>query len=128
MHYSESWKDMTRRYREHRQHAAARGLPFTLTMQQWSALWSPHWGRREADNLRMCRYLDMGGYTPGNVYIGSAADNFLDQVTVRTWHAYWHRWSARHSDGNCHKRTTLSHEIVRLQSTKSKLDARLLLA
>jgi hypothetical protein len=126
--FSEEWRVVTRAYRAHRRSAASRNLPFALTLQEWAAVWAPWWDKREAQGLMMCRYLDMGGYTKGNVYIGTAADNWLDQFTVLTWNAYWHRWQAEHSDQNCHKRTNLSYKIVRLQRKIRELAPRSMLA
>ena len=93
MLYSEEWRKLVKIYKAHKRRAIARGLPFTLTLNQWTTLWAPHWEKRKG--LMMCRILDMGGYEPGNVYIGTAADNYLDKRVVATWHQYWHAWSAR---------------------------------
>ena len=92
--YSEAWSLVRRNYNSHRSRAAARGLPFTLTLHQWAELWAPHWEAK--DGLMMCRVLDQGGYTPGNVYIGNAADNAKDRMVVAKWNAYWHQWSVKH--------------------------------
>jgi hypothetical protein len=40
-------------------------------------------------------YDVQGGYEPGNVYIGTAADNARDRMVVAKWNAYWHAWSVR---------------------------------
>ncbi len=91
--YSETWRGLVRKYKHHKSSAANRGIPFTLTLQQWAELWAPHWEAK--DGLMMCRVLDMDGYTLGNVYIGNAADNARDRMVVARWNAHWHAWSVR---------------------------------
>jgi hypothetical protein len=66
-----------RRYKQHRHHAAARGIPFLLTFDQWWQVWAPHWSRRGYGAGRYCmaRHGDTGPYAPGNVSIISNAQN-----------------------------------------------------
>ena len=72
-------KSPKRRYQEHKQHARSRGVPFTLTYEQWWAIWqeSGKWSKRGKGRGRYCmhRIRDEGGYSLGNVYIGRQEAN-----------------------------------------------------
>jgi len=61
------------KYADHRWHARARGVAFTLTFEDWWALWeqSGHWKDRGSrlGCYVMSRYNDEGPYAKGNVFI-----------------------------------------------------------
>lgn len=65
------------KYLQHKRNAASRGLEFTLTFDEWLAIWGDKLERRGSapDDFQMCRTGDRGGYTPGNVRIATAAEN-----------------------------------------------------
>jgi hypothetical protein len=60
-------KDAMRAYQAHKTGAAFRAITFSLTLDEWWALWEPHWAARDLLDLQMCRTADLGGYATGNV-------------------------------------------------------------
>lgn len=70
-------KDPHPPFLRHKATAVSRGLAFTLTFEQWWALWEPHWAERGRGGLDkcMCRRADNGGYEPGNVRIATGREN-----------------------------------------------------
>ncbi len=72
-------QDALRAYNAHRSGAAFRGIPFTLTLNDWWELWAPRWHARTRLDLQMCRTADLGGYTKGNVRIDTRAGNAADR-------------------------------------------------
>lgn len=72
-------KSPRRKYQEHKQHARDRGVVFTLTFEEWWAVWeeSGVWSQRGRLKGQYCmhRIGDRGGYTPGNVYIAKSEAN-----------------------------------------------------
>lgn len=77
--------DPYKRFVLHRARAVRHGIPFTLTFEQWWELWKPHYhqrGRRRGNKV-MCRYLDAGGYTLGNVAIKTVRENAQERELVR---------------------------------------------
>lgn len=87
-------EQMLRSYRKHKSRAKHEGKPFTLSAAEWISVWLPHWSSRQ--KRMMCRILDLGGYTLGNVYIGTARDNYQDQQCVKRWNTYWRNWEKHH--------------------------------
>ncbi len=71
--------DALRAYNAHRSGAAFRGIPFTLTLDDWWELWKPRWHARTMLDLQMCRTADLGGYCKGNVRIDTRAANVLER-------------------------------------------------
>ncbi len=68
-------------YRMQKKNAAARGIPFHLTVTQWWDIWqtSGKWDERgRGQGYVMCRRGDEGPYAVGNVYIDTAAHNSSD--------------------------------------------------
>lgn len=69
-------------YVVHRNGAKARGIEFKLSFDDWWDIWAPHWGRKKAELLQMCRTRDQGAYELGNVRIdtpeGNARDRSID--------------------------------------------------
>jgi hypothetical protein len=64
---------IARRFAEHRDNAAKRGIPFRLTFEQWFAIWeaSGKWKQRGTRRGQYCmaRPGDRGAYEVGNVTI-----------------------------------------------------------
>lgn len=70
-----------RAYQSHRNNAKNRAIEWQLTLWQWWTIWqeSGHWGDRgRGVGYVMCRYGDMGPYSPENVFVASAAQNSSD--------------------------------------------------
>ncbi len=63
------------RYQDHKSQAISRGVPFTITFEEWWTMWEPHWEDRGIGGLVMCRDGDQGGYELGNVRIDTQANN-----------------------------------------------------
>jgi hypothetical protein len=101
-------KDPLPAFLSHRGKAADRGVPFTLTFEQWWSLWEPHWPNRGLGALQMCmcRKADQGGYELGNVRIATNKENHhernLEWKTKRMQRPYRFR----------EYRTTLNAELV----------------
>jgi hypothetical protein len=77
-------KTPLRKFQNHKNRASRRGIAFTLTFEQWWELWEPHWdemGRNKGCKV-MCRYLDKGGYEPGNVRIDTVEGNAAERGLV----------------------------------------------
>lgn len=72
-------------YATHKYNAGKRGLSFTLTFEQWWAIWEPHWDKRGvgAHQMCMCRYRDEGGYDLGNVRIATKKENAQEASVAR---------------------------------------------
>lgn len=72
------------RYGAQKAHANARGVAFTLTFEEWWALWEQsgkwHLRGRGVGQYCMARKGDSGGYDPGNVYIALSRRNLKDQL------------------------------------------------
>ena len=70
-------------YYKHKSRAKARGIPFLLTFQEWSVLWteSGKWDQRRngADGYCMARRGDVGPYAIGNVRICTNRENNAEQ-------------------------------------------------
>lgn len=65
-------------FRHQRAHAARREVEWKLTLPQWWSVWqsSGHWERRGVGRgYQMCRFGDVGPYSPENVFIGEGVLN-----------------------------------------------------
>jgi hypothetical protein len=74
-------------YSSQRQHAKARGIPFSLTFEEWVEIWdnSGKWhlrGKKKGQYV-MARNEDKGGYEKGNVSIIPATINIQLQRAAR---------------------------------------------
>lgn len=71
--------DDRNRYSEHKDNARRRGIPFTLTFDEWLKMWveSGHYYERGFKNGQyvMSRFEDKGPYTIGNISIILAEEN-----------------------------------------------------
>jgi len=80
--YRNSWlRSPKGRFYQHRCNAQQRGVPFTLTFEEWINLWGDKYEKRgckEGDYV-MCRQGDVGAYEAGNVFIDTAKAN-ISQV------------------------------------------------
>jgi hypothetical protein len=76
------------KYSVHKAGAKRRGISFDLTFDQWMNIWieSGKWHLRGSGKGKfcMCRVGDTGGYTMGNVFIGSFEQNASDANKGRT--------------------------------------------
>jgi hypothetical protein len=77
-------KDAKAAYALHKRRAASRGIGFTLTFDQWWALWEPHWDKRGTKSLEMCmcRKYDEGDYALGNVRIATNKENAHERTMM----------------------------------------------
>lgn len=88
------------KFRQHKQNAARRGVPFFLSFDEWLAVWleSGHYdqrGNQTAHGFVMARFGDSGPYAKGNVEIIPHAANVaqrnrtvaLRRRMVRAWKA-----------------------------------------
>jgi hypothetical protein len=68
------------RYTQHKANAKARGIAFTLTLEEWTGVWGDKFALRgpKLGQYVMARKNDQGGYTPGNVEIIPAQANNRD--------------------------------------------------
>ena len=77
------------KYWNQKAQARLRGIDFTLTFEQWWDIWqqSGKWEQRgrKKDQYVMSRIGDNGGYTFGNVFIQSNADNNRDAAPNRNY-------------------------------------------
>lgn len=89
-----SWKEYLkspkRKFQEHKQHARMRGVPFTLTFDEWWDIWakSGKWDKRGRGRGKFCmhRVKDEGGYSTGNVYIGMNEANSYGSAMTNLHH------------------------------------------
>ncbi len=70
------------KFRKHKNLADFRGIPFTLTYEDWWKIWEPHWEDRGRGGMVMCRTADKGGYELGNVRIDTHANNIREAFGV----------------------------------------------
>lgn len=64
-------------YRAAKCSARSRQIPWYLSFQEFCTIWEPYWqfkGARPPTHVMM-RYWDRGAYEPGNVTIGTQAQN-----------------------------------------------------
>ena len=74
-------------YRNHKNDAARRGIPFLSSFDEWLAIWqqSGHWderGCRRGEYVIMARFRDRGGHSIGNVRIITSVKNLAEQNTL----------------------------------------------
>jgi len=78
------WSDTYRKYYMHKKGAERRGIEFDLTYEEWLEIW----GSRLADRGRgssqfgMLRTRDEGGYSVGNVRLGTPKENQQERAVV----------------------------------------------
>lgn len=80
-------------YKEQRQAARQRDIPWEFTYQTWLAVWimSGKLNERGVSGYHMCRYNDTGPYSPANVYIAHHSVNRRDAYeNGATWLAKQH--------------------------------------
>ena len=79
------FKDPHRAFAAHASGAAARGIAFDFTFEEWWCIWAPHYEKRGvgSDQLVMCRAGDKGPYAVGNVRIDTPKSNARESVSVR---------------------------------------------
>jgi hypothetical protein len=81
--YKKNWSKTPRaKYTTHRAQAKSRGVEFTLTFEEWCALWEPHWSERGKKPGQYCmtRKNDAGNYSLGNVEVSPVAANLAEQL------------------------------------------------
>lgn len=77
-------------YRIHKKTASERGIVFDLTFDEWRSIWGEHIARRGrgSDQFGMLRTRDEGGYTVGNVRLGTPKENAQDRsVSTKVSHS-----------------------------------------
>lgn len=85
--------------------ASSRGIKWLFTLTEWWTWWQTYdethgcvrWerrGRKGTNILMMCRFDDIGPYSPANVYCGTSQDNMRDRVkhfdqsaAAKAWYA-----------------------------------------
>ena len=69
--------ELRRKYIVHKNNAAARGVEFALSFDDWMDIWAEHLHNRgrNVGQFGMLRTRDEGGYTLGNVRIGTVKEN-----------------------------------------------------
>lgn len=65
------------RYQAHKLNAKTRGVEFSLTFDEWWALWEPRWAERGRGfgKYHMSRVGDIGPYAIGNVFLSKHEEN-----------------------------------------------------
>ncbi len=76
---------MLRKYKSHQYNAKQRGIAFDLTYEQWLEIWGEKLEKRgvKAGQLGMLRTRDEGGYSLGNVRIGTPRENMQEAAVAR---------------------------------------------
>jgi len=66
-----------KKYLLHKSSAKSRGIEFDLTFDEWKSIWGFHIENRgtRANQLGMLRTRDEGGYSVGNVRLGTPKEN-----------------------------------------------------
>jgi hypothetical protein len=69
--------ELRQKYAQQRANAAKRGIEFDLTFDEWREIWGGNFHRRGtgAAQLGMLRTRDEGGYSVGNVRLGTPKEN-----------------------------------------------------
>jgi hypothetical protein len=66
-------------YDDQKRHAEARGIPWDFDYASWLEMWlvSGKWEQRgkKSGQYCMCRFFDVGAYSPKNCYIGLTDEN-----------------------------------------------------
>jgi|KBSMisStandDraft_5_1062788.scaffolds.fasta_scaffold00219_2 hypothetical protein len=90
-------------FRDHRNSARARGIPFLLTFDEWLSIWTAsgkfHLRGRESGCYVMARFGDRGAYVVGNVEIISHESNSSQPHWGRSpEHVHTEAWKKQHSE------------------------------
>lgn len=72
------------KFLSHRNGAAARGIEFEMTFEEWWAIWEPRFADRgrKVGQVVMCRAGDEGPYRTGNVRIDTVTANHRERCVV----------------------------------------------
>lgn len=109
-----------KRFGEQRRNARRRGIAWSLTFEEWWAVWeaSGKWPERGKRRWQFCmsRHGDQGSYTLGNVFIQERSDNDREREArttrqerrVRVLRGSKHRWSILDEDQVRQIRTRLA--------------------
>ena len=78
-------RELKIKYAQHRANAAARGIEFELTFDEWREIWDGNFHRRGvgSDQLGMLRTRDEGGYAVGNVRLGTPKENHQERAVCQ---------------------------------------------
>jgi len=73
------------KYNVHKAGANARGIAFDLTFEEWTSIWGQRIKERghHVGQLGMLRTRDEGGYTVGNVRLGTPRENLQEAAVAR---------------------------------------------
>jgi hypothetical protein len=76
------------RYKMHKKNAEKKGILWEFTFETWWKMWeeSGKWeqrGRTGQGRYQMCRYGDVGPYSPENVRIDTQQENMKEQNGLR---------------------------------------------
>lgn len=76
--------DLLTKYNAQKKGALLRGIAFDLSFDEWKEIWDGnfHLRGRGSDQLGMLRTYDEGGYSVGNVRIGTPKENAGDRSLV----------------------------------------------
>lgn len=77
--------EMLKKYNAHKSSAKQRGVEFDLTFDEWRDIWDGKFQDRgrNVGQLGMLRARDEGGYTLGNVRIGTIKENRQEAEIVK---------------------------------------------
>jgi len=72
------------KYNQHKGTAKARGIEFDLSFDDWKQIWEGNFHKRGTGSgqLGMLRTRDEGGYTKGNVRLGTPKENQQERAVV----------------------------------------------
>lgn len=77
------WSTPRGKYSRHKANASRRGVPFSLTFEEWWGIWqkSGKWSRRgpRKGQYVMARFGDLGAYELGNVRIAKSESNTAER-------------------------------------------------
>jgi hypothetical protein len=104
--------DNRKKYHSHKHNAKQRGIAFDLTFEQWMKIWLESGkfserGRRKGQYC-MCRKLDKGGYSVGNVRIRMVEQNIEEarhSAKAKTSITTSQAWSMYKGDRQLHGMT-----------------------
>jgi hypothetical protein len=84
-------------YLDQKRNAGPRGIEWRFTLPEWWAVWleSGKFDQRGRAGYVMARHGDSGPYSPENVYICTAGQNFSDSYLVHPWAE---RFKASHAE------------------------------
>ena len=73
------------KYNGHKSNANKRGIAFDLTFEEWTSIWGQRIKERGCGTgqLGMLRTRDEGGYTVGNVRLGTPKENSQEAALCR---------------------------------------------